>query len=398
MQNPNKVINEYRFLVYSPALASGVSIDEEGFNSFDMYCGFFSSLSGPNPEDAWQQIGRVRAPVDWQAFIDGRIEKEEVDPEVILSKMSFPIIEKVSLLPEQRLANAISTKDELRALLKELCYDDYGRFQATVLAKEARLKNNFKESHINLAKAQGYTVLFNNSDSNPQADKLVAEAKKLAGEEYESRITSAEELTDKEFDKLDRRDDKTPGEVYAVEKYRIGRFYNQEVTAELVKMDEKGKFRGVVRKLEELKLDKEEVENKAIAGLKKFIDGKVDKLHFRSHLFFRMVFLQILATAGYSFDCKGEIQHDGRVIGADDLGGFIEWVSAHKRGVEIFHGVDIDLFKDRPVRLLQEFLGDIGLSLKCRKIKNGKQAIRYYESDISKVDNLNSWIKKRAEK
>lgn len=388
LANVDAELPKHQFVICSPVLSTGVSISAKPGQKIKVY-GFFSSLSGPTPENAWQQLGRYRGLIDYNVHIDNRIQNKPVTDEECKKGLYTQTFAKTAELTDEDFWNEITelhnSADRI-ALLNKKLETPYTNLQAEVMAKNNALNNNYLESLIRLAEEQDYTVAFKESDNESElkaARVAMKEAKALAKSDYVDKIMESPEIDKTEAARIIGNDTAKSYDLYALERYNIQKFYG-EVTPKIVAMDRRGQLRSKIRRVLRI-ANPTAAREKDISDIVDLFNDKVSVGHLRPHKLYADVYRDVLAFAGYSF-IDGELRHDGRVVTGQGLrsSGFIQWVKREAKFIGIFHRLPKDI-DEKPVSYLQTFLEDLGLELTFKKLKQGGKVITEYHASEDKL-------------
>ena len=396
LANVDEELPKHQYVTYSPTLSTGVSIKAKDGQKIKVY-GFFSSMSGPTPENGWQQIGRYRGLVDYNVHVDNRVLNEPVDFNECIKKIEFKAHATVAELTDEDFdpseIQELTSIDAVKAFINKKLLTPYTALQASVMAKNNALNNNFLESLVKLAVEQGYTVGFKESDNEDElkaARVLMKEAKALSKADYIDKIMNAPEIDKAEASRIIGSDKRKSYEQRALDRYNIDKFYG-EVTPEIVALDDRGDLRNKVRRVLRIANPSVALE-KDISDIIDLFDGKKSISQLKAHKLYANVYRDMLAWAGYSF-IDWELRHDGRVVTGKSLrsGGFIKWAKEQAKFVCLFHTIPKD-FDERPIVYLQTFLGDLGLELTCKSVKTPDRVIREYHANEDKLKLIRRFI------
>jgi len=385
----------HQFVTYSPALSTGVSISAKDGQKIKVY-GFFSSMSGPTPENGWQQLGRYRGLVDYNIHVDNRVLNEPITLSECLKKIEIRAFATVADLTDDDFAEMqeLPSLAAAKEFLNKKLLTPYAALQAAVIAKNNALNNNYLESLIRLAEEQGYTVSFKESDNQDElkaARVAMKEMKALVKSDYVDKIMAAPVIDKTEAGRIIGNDNAKSYDLNALERYNIQKFYG-EVTPEIVALDDRGDLRNKVRRVLRIANPAVALE-KDISDIVDLFDGKKSVSQLKAHKLYSDIYRDMLAWAGYSF-IDGELRHDGRVVTGQSLrsGGFVKWVKSQAKFIGLFHSLPKD-FHERPIVYLQTFLEDLGLELTCKKVQvKGKVMIREYHANEDRLKLIRRFI------
>jgi len=388
LANVDEELPKHQFVVHSPALSTGVSISAKPGQRIKVY-GFFSSLPGPTPENAWQQLGRYRGLVDYNVHIDNRVQSKPATDEECKKELYTKTFAKTAELTDEDFWNEIHelrNSAERIAFLNKKLETPYTNLQAEVLAKNNGLNNNYLESFIGLAEKQGYTVTFKDADNESElkaARVAMKEMKALVKSDYVDKIMAAPEIDKTEANRIRENEDAKSYDVHALERFEIQKFYG-EVTPKIVALDQRGQLRSKIRRVLRI-ANPAAARESDISDIVDLFNDKVSVGHLRPHKLYSDIYRDMLSWAGYSF-IDGELRHDGRIVTGHGLrsSGFIQWVKREAKFIGIFHRLPKDI-DEKPVSYLQTFLEDLGLELTFKKLKQGGKVITEYHASEDKL-------------
>ncbi|HEY9635216.1 MAG TPA: plasmid replication protein, CyRepA1 family [Coleofasciculaceae cyanobacterium] len=237
-------------LITSPTLGTGVDIcGGEGEHHFDAIFGAFHAVSQA-ATDCAQQLWRYRPNVPMHVWAAPR-------PPFGYSECNPRKIKEQILAKNEMTAFLIRIDRETgkRGAEKDWALDAYCQIEA----KRNRSINNLRQDLRSLLEEMGNTIV-------PMGDKASAKAKswmKAAGEAIDEEhclaVANAKDIDKRIFESRQSQDYLSPEKFLECEKYRIRDTYGMEVTPELVKKDDGGKYIRKLTNLEVLLADPGEV-------------------------------------------------------------------------------------------------------------------------------------------
>lgn len=235
----NTVIN-YDAIFSSPSLGTGIDITfSDDAKLVDCVYGFFGSQINTH-FDIDQQLGRVRHPKEIRVWIDDGAPDRITDYTIIRQEL----IDKLDI-PSQALK--ISNLGVDFTLSKSPFFD----LLAKILVVRRESQREFRSNFIDYKESQGWKILDERYDENKVnfGRILYGIGKEFLGLEYEIKILEAPIITAKECLEIESRKAKdngssiTQNEKISIQKFWIDRIYKCEITGELLKLDDRGRFR-----------------------------------------------------------------------------------------------------------------------------------------------------------
>lgn len=191
---PNQKAKLYDGLIYSPAISSGVSIEEKHFTRhFGCFCGQVV------PSDAIQMLRRDRTATEFVVGLNKLPGVREENAESIRKGFLQALLETAEI--NEEFTDAILDGDRLSLGLADTTYV---RMKFKVAAMEAQARNDFANNLICILYADGYNV------SHLAQDELASANGKALRKESKARVwdmtvlrhTEAETPTEEERDEL----------------------------------------------------------------------------------------------------------------------------------------------------------------------------------------------------
>ncbi|GAC1605459.1 MAG: hypothetical protein NVS3B3_03400 [Aquirhabdus sp.] len=235
--NIEKNILAYDVLIASPSLGTGIDITfKDQAQLVDTVYGFFDPLINTH-FDIDQQLARVRHPQAVKVWVTPEQYYFECEPDVIKENCIANGLMTDALTGYDNAGRAVYDKD-----------DKIFNLYANVLMLTNASKNNLKKHLTDLKRRNGWVVNMVETDETgfAQTTKNIRKAKRAIEEEYVDLICNATVLSQEEYKKINRKHSPTTEEFCAIQRYRIEKFYDQEISPQLVLMDDKGKFRSQI--------------------------------------------------------------------------------------------------------------------------------------------------------
>ena len=248
LSNINEWITDYDLLVYSPAMATGVSIDVDHFTR--LYAILENNLGGTTRDSIQQQLDRVRPLMDSPVHLWARAgvtpEPWEADPDRAWSHWRGRLRASdaaVRLWPD--------------AIEKQKRTDDSAFNQLVCWTRAAEVERGrgwAVQDFIRDQAARGAKVIEVVPDDPARVKRVAADLRKVAEEtkvEQRQAIIDAEAADDDLAAAVKRRGAQSSEEKYAVARRYIERFYGPDVPVShaLLIFDDKGRGRAACRSL-----------------------------------------------------------------------------------------------------------------------------------------------------
>lgn len=191
---PNQKAKLYDGLIYSPAISSGVSIEEKHFTRhFGCFCGQVV------PSDAIQMLRRDRTAVEFIVGLNKLPGVREENAENIRRGFLQALLETAEI--NEEFTDAVLEGDRLSLGLADTTYV---RMKFKVAAMEAQARNDFANNLICILYADGYNVSHLAADDAASATgkELRKESKERVWDMTVLRHTEAETPSEEERDEL----------------------------------------------------------------------------------------------------------------------------------------------------------------------------------------------------
>jgi hypothetical protein len=358
ISDPSTEALKYDAVFACPSIGTGVDIAfPDQAQAFDAVFGFCEAQITTHLEFD-QQLSRVRHPGEVKVWITPRKFNFETE---------FQVVKRDALE---------------RSLFKNLVvdYDDSGEPQyqendpflemASLIVSEQRAsKNDLKGNFVRHKEKQGFLIKYVGKDHKAfgEGQALLMKGKSLDDETYCEAISSAKPLTPPEYDRLGEAvragEPLSDSEKWSYERATIEDFYQESVTAELINLDQRGRFRAKVRLFEAVFEGPDVARFDLPLAGRRLVTGKAGKV----------AAIRMLLRLTPLLTSDGRL---GAVVEACDLAQFTDTVSRKKAAIENQLGVQVQRdFRDKPVQQLGRILGLVGLRLErvhSRKEKEKK--------------------------
>lgn len=367
IKNIKKDILKYRALLVSPAVGTGIDITfPDDISHVDGVYGFFyAKVNTHNEID--QQISRVRKPKHVKLWITPQTFDFEYEVNPIKQELA-----ESGIVP-----GALLGYEEFSGMPKYDFSDAFLTLYATILSAQRASKNALKKNFIELRQHSGWKIIDVVKDDPMAAtgSAMSKLGKAIALDQYIASILAAPKITWEEKEALSVRGRLSKTEEDSLKRYWIESFYGEEVTDELLRHDDGGKYQDRIRRLEGV-----------IQG-KSFTGNNAEKVRLLTKL---------IESAGL-LDVAGKPDAE-KVITMDDLKGFTAYCGRAK--LKIQRLLEMELRKDlkeNPTQQLNAFLSLCGLKAgKVKTTSKGDKKIYEYGFDRMSYDRAMSLIARRS--
>lgn len=386
---PNKIL-QYNAVVASPAIGTGIDITFPGrAQMIDVVYGFFNSGINSHYE-VDQQLGRVRNPKEVKVWMCGQKSRFEME----LDAIKLDLIQTGDAHPAVRGHTFFGPDIDMNHPLLVV--------QASAYCAQRASQNRMKDYFISHKERNGWKIILIGPMKGLESEIMEHKLKRLKAEieqEYIAGIVAAtmiDELAWKAY--FDR---KAAGEAiglaatYEMAKFEIRHFYNTQVTAALVELDDHGQFREAVKRYESLYIHNADYLKLLHDQWRSYSDKQ---RNLTSTLGSRPVrSLEAILIASRLVDEHG-ICGD-KILTKADLKGFLALCDERRATIE--RDLDVNLREDRhrdPVKTLNLCLSLIGLAMDCLgKKRNGETTQYRYQLDSVCLDTLTKILERRKD-
>ncbi len=397
INNPSK-LSQYDYVVASPSLQTGVSIEGD---LFDVITGTFFSVIG-TPDDCLQQIWRSRNTKDIHVWVETRNIYKSYDDETLEAPFFHTYNKERELL----------SKDE-----HGIHNDFYKQIKIEAEKQERKVKSNYRYNFLKLATLQGFNVELvecKDKAANMEAQEMTELARVLGEQNYADNRVLARDITAKEASELASKQALSTEETYELDKYMIKHTFRYEtdegkdaarvtvrrkqkidpddfeddlLLSEFIKVDNRGKLQKAVRNFEltfkteeQLKETANELEEKnQLIG---DIENVASKQQFNRKL---------LSTVGFSETLDGEqIRYDKHTLME-----FVQWIEDNRKWLKgIMDLPSKKQLTNNPCRYVGSWLRKLGLDHKRVGANVGSPK---YTLNPEVLNEMNNWVKIRGE-
>jgi hypothetical protein len=375
----------YDVTVASPTLGTGVDItfpNEEQL--VDTVFGFFVPRVNTH-FDIDQQLSRVRHPKAIKAWVTPERFGFETEPDVIRNE----VLDSAALNDV-----LIGYEDDGRPKLDEGYLNVYA--QVTGISRAS--KNNLRENLLNLRLRNGWKVehKLKDTDASKDGKKRIDQSKDELAAIRAENICAAKKITAEEYSDLHEKAQKgtllTKDEGYSMRRQEIEAFYREEISLDLIGLDDDGRYREKVRTMQIYLTPLHQLATRSLADRKAghFVtDTKLEPLK-------KMMLFKLLSAAGLA-DEHTPIKTDV-VFSQSTLTAFAAVCQADAAKIQELFGVSVrtkDLHT-KTIHKLSKILELIGLE-KGPLIREKDHGVttNTYELDIESWDQVRSIIDKR---
>ncbi|MEN8443700.1 MAG: plasmid replication protein, CyRepA1 family, partial [Cyanobacteria bacterium J06555_13] len=409
LRDLNVSVLDFDLFCYSPSLGSGGDISVEHFDSiYAMFTGF-----SIDAERCVQMLYRVRPQVPMHIACKPNpmkrtapVSVEGVEETLIARSWTSEFLTQSARSFEQFTDNFT------------WAYRAYCEYTAASNLSLRYLDRDLKSLLINI----GCNIIDCSQDGdrqvNPDTKGIYTEISGALKTEYCEGVANAVEIDDETYKNRIGRDDLEPEERLEIARYIISKTYNRpDVTPELVKLDDNGKFARKLRALDDLIAEPGEpiqTRTGTIPGPPAHVKERdlwdyhnEDFLPDRRHTVasWRLRFSLGLHDIALHLINEGELHADHPLI-AEAIDKIYEsGTRAHIRRVL---GFSIPTLKDgeelEPMQVIRMFLDQLGLPIKSRKksINGSRIAMKYLDISSTKWElathTIEAWVAQRVEK
>lgn len=382
-ENVNREILNYDFVIASPSVTSGISIDNDviGFAG-----GIFTHVVN-TPMDALQALCRVRKANTFHVYVSDIKQVLPTTEEEISAKWKYTHKHDETLLSFEDLSN-----DELIDVAQ-----DYKKICLLVTKEANYSQQDFLSRFIKLCILDGYNITYWDStpESTEKAKFLQAEATDLENKEFVKDRATSITPTEEEHARLKKKSAKTEEETWQFDKKEILDFYvldeetPQEIVEQTIIEDRRGKGRKEITNLEIALSSDNQIQQMRKDEAEKGIVLDPDRRAFATE---REAYRQILTIAGINTEL---ISTNSRYSAEILLETFVPWVLSNYLVMKgIFKRLPSEkAIKRDPVRVFGTLLKRLGLSQKSI----GRNEAGQYCVDPDKLDKSRKIIIKRGQ-
>lgn len=361
----------YDFIVASPAVCTGLNIDNEHFT----WVGGAFRCDVNTPADCVQALGRVRNIGTLHVWADDkRTEIQPTNPDEIAARWTET---------RKHDRQFLGLTDEGLVGLTDL---DYAAIVRAVGVSEGFAKNNFFEMFLKLLNDDGFRFEWRKS-AKETATELYKEGKELEQVEYLQMRVDAPDLTPDEVDAIHNQTHHTLEQTVALDRYDLKEFYviDESEIPVFVQFDRRGKGRAEVRNLEIALADDAELQRLTTLESSKLVPDQQN--------FFVLQSLLSVVLAAVGVDCRNFTLDSDFKYSTESLQWFVEWVEANRH---ILRGVmripSPEILASQPVRFFSVVLRKMGL----KQHRVGKNEKGQYRLDQNRFEQMRTVLERRG--
>lgn len=249
VRNINQQVTEVDVLISTPSLATGVSVEVEHFDA--VYGLFYGVLTDG---DIAQALARIRPPIPrvlWCAQRGKNFSR--------VSKSQHPAQIRQALRTqwdrETRLIRTSLRPDLSPLLEEEFNWENNPHIElwSIYTARANGSMWSLREELICRLEAEGNTVTVVAAEALDPCKASIREARKQAKQAFCEAVAQARKLTKQELQSLQAQEGRSPTDLYNERHTKLAEFYcTDEITPELVELDQDGHLRGQIVELEAL--------------------------------------------------------------------------------------------------------------------------------------------------
>ena len=376
----NKESQKYDYIVCTPSVSTGVSLDN---NHFDFVGGVFSANVN-TANDCMQALGRVRNIDLLHVFCEKRFADKPTNATVIASKWSTTHAHDLSLMN-------INNNGE-RIIMNA----DYERLCLSVTIAKNRSFNDFYQSFALLALHDGIKLDYADEILDLSAKRELRTLKN-AVVSFEAGLISKAELsmTANELKALANKPRKTMNETRGFKKQQIIAFYNLDIKntesiEALASVDEEGRFKKQVLNLELALSDTSDAKKRFLEQVESHEMFAADLTHFAT---LQLLYKQLLKAFNLIASVNNLSLQEYRYTRESIIeSGFLTWIEENRA---VLQGVIAIPSARRlnldPIRFIGTLFSRLGL--KQKRVGRAEEGV--YHLDIERIQLLNNILYRR---
>ena len=383
--NLNKTLKQYRVVICSPTLETGVSLIGDGYDSVFMFANGTQTVNG-----VCQSLARVRSDVPRFIFAakivphNMRVGGGSASPNELIKRENILFGASSTLLQGLQSLEVYPIDGTNPEIL-----NTWASYAAEINADSHR----YRDAILEKLEEEGYTIT-TAEKIDSQEGQFMGIIKNEAVKELCARIAQAPNPDDIAYKKLQEKAEKTEEELLTEEKGRLTRAYlTDDVTPPLVEKDLGGWFseliihyylttgREFLQSRDEKKLTKLGREN----------DGKIFSVDANRATLSEKIF--VLENRGIKQFLDTTKEHT-----KDTLQEWFESLLPYKESIRYALGFKINPEKDSPIAIAQKFLAKLGLKMECSRRRVDGVITRFYRLETLDPDDrgevLARWLKR----
>jgi len=377
-KNVNKESKKYDYLICTPSVSTGVSIDNGHFN----FVGGVFNAQINTANDCMQALGRVRNHNEWHVFCDKRRGTKPLDIATISAKWTKTHYHDLHLMNLDMNGKQI--------LLNPI----YEAITVLVTQNKNRSHNDFYAQFALLALEDGTRLSYENDHLNTDERKILKDFKIVAADK-EHQSYNKLDLSIEDIKKLADKPRKTMQETSAFKKKQLLDFYRlnddeNETVTQLSDMDNDGRFRKKISALELALGDINLAKQRFNAQFEKQAQFAADLTYHASAQSLYKKLLEALKAVDDAGDLRANEYHYSNEVLIES--GFIDWVERNRSTLNGIINLPTPSFlKTEPLRFVSTVLSQMGIKQK----RVGKSAKGFYVLCPENLVFLDALLKRR---
>ena len=376
----NKESQKYDYIVCTPSVSTGVSIDN---NHFGFVGGVFcANVNAAN--DCMQALGRVRNIDLLHVFCEKRFADKPTNSDVIASKWSTTHMHDLSLMNINENGERI------------IMNTDYERLCLSVTIAKNRSFNDFYQSFALLALHDGIKLEHADELLDLSAKRELRTLKNAVVNQEAGLISRAAlSMTASELKALANKPRKTMNETRGFKKQQIIEFYNLDIkNAEsieaLATVDEEGRFKKQILNLELALSNTQDAKNRFLKQIESHEMFAPDLTHFAT---LQLLYQRLLKTFNLFSSSNNLSLQEYRYTRESIIeSGFLTWIEEQRA---VLQGV-IAIPSARRLNLDPvRFVGTLFARLGLKQKRVGRAEDGVYHLDLERIQLLNNIIYRR---
>jgi hypothetical protein len=374
LENARERALDYDVILTSPAVGTGVDISfPDKAQLIDAVFGICEANITTHM-DFDQQLARVRDPGVVRVWVNPRRFHYETSPDVV----------RRELLEQSVFKNLLVDHNGPGGTARYVEDDPLIEMAALIISQQRASKNALRDHFITHKQWQGFVVevVEPNDDLKATGRELIDEGRRLGHEKYVQRMLAAPPLRPRDFTRVTEAIEGgqvvADGEWWSHQRTKIELFYRQPITAELVELDGRGRYRARAMLFQDVE--------RAAAGLNSAraqepLDRRLRFLRERDDPALAIARLMQLTPVMQCSAWNAGVEIDGGQLEA-----FARFAVDNKAAIENLLGIEVrrDL-ETKPMSQLKAVLRLIGLDLTnagTTKIA-GRKIYRYRLDDVA---------------
>lgn len=378
--NVNDVSKRYDYLVCTPSVSTGVSIDN---GHFDFVGGVFNAQVN-TANDCMQALGRVRNHPILHVYCDKRQGNKPLDPQVIAAKWGTT---------HQHDLNLMNLSEEGHRILLN---PDYERLALIVTQARHASFNDFYQQFSLLALHDGMKLSYYDNPLEPELKQGFKQFKDACIAQDITQLSQTNlPLTASELLALAKKPRKTMEETRCFKKQQLIEFFNlrendEESIAALASLDNEGRFKKRLLTLELALSDGALARERFLAQMEQGEQFAADLTHFAT---LQQLYKKLLTTL--KVDSEGGILKTGDYRYSKETlvgSGFLHWLDENRSFLQgVITIPSLAQLSSDPLRFISFLLNRLGLKQK----RVGKAGEGSYHLDSERIDLLNGLLLRR---